>query len=169
MKLLHKIDKAVAIFTNVLSGTAGIMMALLTGFVFAEVLCRYVFKSPIVITTEMTNILFPWIVALSSISIARDNGNTALIFIKEKLSGNACHAAEIVVHIIILYFSVFMSVASFNLCVSLKNEILVLTRVSKVFTYGSMFIGFLGITIVVTYNLLKYILLDMMKIGGENI
>lgn len=169
MKLLHKIDKAVDMFTNVLSGIAGIMMALLTGFVFAEVLCRYVFKSPIVITTEMTNILFPWIVALSSISIARDNGNTALVFIKEKFQGTACHIVEIIVHIIMLYFSVFMSVASFNLCVSLKNEILVLTRVSKVFTYGSMFIGFVGITIVVAYNMVKYILFNMVNIGGENV
>lgn len=167
MNAMKKIDRGVCILTNVLSGAAGIMMALLTIFVFAEVLCRYVFKAPIVITSEMTNILFPWIVSLSAISIAKDNGNTALVFIKEKFTGMTRHVIEIAVHMIMLYFSVLMSVASFNLCVSLKKEILVLTGISKALVYGSMFIGFIGITIVIAFNLIKYILFDICKRGGE--
>lgn len=167
MGTIRKIDKMVHVLTNVLSGIAGIMMGLLTGFVFAEVLCRYVFKSPIVITTEMTNILFPWIVSLSAISIARNNGNTALIFIKEKFTGTARHAVEIMVHAIMLYFSVFMAVSSFNLCKSLAKEILVLTGISKALVYGSMFVGFVGITIVVAFNLFKYVLFDICRLGGD--
>lgn len=169
MGVIKKIDKVVHILSNVLSGIAGIMMALLTAFVFAEVLCRYVFKSPIVITNEMTNILFPWIVSLSAISIARDNGNTALIFIKEKFKGTLRHAVEIAVHVIMLYFSVFMAVASFNLCKSLAKEILVLTGISKALVYGSMFVGFAGITLVVGFNLLKYVMFDICKLGGETV
>ena len=167
MGAIKKIDKIVHMLSNVLSGIAGIMMALLTAFVFAEVLCRYVFKSPIVITNEMTNILFPWIVSLSAISIARDNGNTALIFIKEKFKGTLRHIVEIAVHVIMLYFSVFMAVASFNLCKSLAKEILVLTGISKALVYGSMFVGFVGITLVVGFNLLKYVMFDICKLGGE--
>ena len=169
MGAIKKMDKVVHILSNVLSGIAGIMMALLTAFVFAEVLCRYVFKSPIVITNEMTNILFPWIVSLSAISIARDNGNTALIFIKEKFKGTLRHVVEIAVHVIMLYFSVFMAVASFNLCRSLAKEILVLTGISKALVYGSMFVGFVGITLVVGFNLLKYVMFDICKLGGETV
>lgn len=169
MEIIKKIDKAVYILTNILSGIAGIMMALLTTFVFAEVLCRYVFKSPIVITTEMTNILFPWIVSLSAISIARDNGNTALVFIKEKFRGTFRHVVEVAVHVVMLYFSVFMSYASFELSKSLSKEILVLTGISKALVYGSMFVGFVGITIVVAFNLIKYILIDICKMGGETV
>lgn len=169
MGAIKKIDKVVHMLSNVLSGIAGIMMGLLTAFVFAEVLCRYVFKSPIVITNEMTNILFPWIVSLSAISIARDNGNTALIFIKEKFKGTQRHVVEIAVHVIMLYFSVFMAVASFNLCKSLAKEILVLTGISKALVYGSMFVGFVGITLVVGFNLLKYVMIHICKLGGETV
>lgn len=167
MGTIKKIDKVVHLLSNLLSGIAGIMMALLTVFVFAEVLCRYVFKSPIVITNEMTNILFPWIVSLSAISIARDDGNTALVFIKQKFKGNLRHVVEIAVHVIMLYFSVFMAVASFSLCKSLAKEILVLTGISKAMVYGSMFIGFVGITLVVSFNLLKYVVFDICRLGGE--
>lgn len=167
MEIFKKIDRGIYVFTNALGIVAGIMMALLTGFVFAEVLCRYVFKSPIVVTTEMTNILFPWIVSLSAISIAKDNGNTALVFIKEKFRGTFRHVAEIAVHMVMLYFSVFMAVASFNLSSSLSKEIMVLTGISKALMYGSMFVGFVGITIVVGFNLFKYIIFDMAKMGGE--
>ena len=167
MEIFKKIDRGIYVFTNAVGIVAGIMMALLTGFVFAEVLCRYVFKSPIVVTTEMTNILFPWIVSLSAISIAKDNGNTALVFIKEKFRGTFRHVAEIAVHMVMLYFSVFMAVASFNLSSSLSKEIMVLTGISKALVYGSMFVGFVGITIVVGFNLFKYIIFDMAKMGGE--
>lgn len=166
MGAIKKIDKVVHLLSNLLSGIAGIMMALLTVFVFAEVLCRYVFKSPIVITNEMTNILFPWIVSLSAISIARDDGNTALVFIKQKFKGKLRHVVEIAVHVIMLYFSVFMAVASFSLCKSLAKEILVLTGISKAMVYGSMFVGFVGITLVVGFNLLKYVVFDICKLGG---
>lgn len=167
MGAMNKIDRIIHMLSNLLSGVAGIMMALLTVFVFAEVLCRYVFKSPIVITNEMTNILFPWIVLLSAISIARDDGNTALVFIKQKFEGRLRHIVEVAVHVIMLYFSVFMSVASFNLCKSLAKEILVLTGISKAMVYGSMFVGFVGITLVVGFNLLKYVMFDICKLGGE--
>ena len=167
MEIFKKIDRGIYVFTNALGIVAGIMMALLTGFVFAEVLCRYVFKSPIVVTTEMTNILFPWIVSLSAISIAKDNGNTALVFIKEKFRGTFRHVAEIAVHMVMLYFSVFMAVASFNLSSSLSKEIMVLTGISKALVYGSMFVGFVGITIVVGFNLFKYIIFYIAKMGGE--
>lgn len=166
MDIFKKIEKGIYVFTNALGILAGLMMALLTGFVFAEVLCRYIFKSPIVITTEMTNILFPWIVSLSAISIAKDNGNTALVFIKEKFRGTFRHVAEIAVYMVMLYFSVFMAVASFKLSSSLSKEIMVLTGISKALVYGSMFIGFVGITIVVGFNLLKYIVFDVAKMGG---
>lgn len=166
MKIFKIIDKGVNSLANVLSTIAGIMMALLTAFVFAEVVSRYVLKTPIIITTEMTNILFPWIVALSAITIAKDNGNTALVFIKEKFTGITRHVIEIIVHLIMLNFSVAMAIASYSLSYSLRNEILALTRISKVFTYGSMFICFVGIAIVVGYNLIKYILFDIIKVEG---
>lgn len=43
---------------------------------------------------------------------------------------------------------------------------MVLTGISKALVYGSMFVGFVGITIVVGFNLLKYIVFDMVKMGG---
>lgn len=167
MAFFNKLEKGVNLFTAILSGIAGIMMALLTGFVFAEVLCRYVFHAPIVITSEMTNILFPWIVGLSAIAIAKDGGNTALVFVKEKFSGMPRHVLEVIIHVVMIYFSVVLSIASFQLSWSLRREILVLTHVSKALVYGSVFVGFVGVTIVVAFNLLKYILFDICKAGGH--
>ncbi|MGE4531268.1 MAG: TRAP transporter small permease [Acidithiobacillus sp.] len=167
MNIVTAIDSVIEKFTRLLSGLGGILMAVMTCFVFVDVTCRYIFKTPVVISNEMTNILFPWIVALSAVSIARNNGNTALTFIKEKFHGAFRHCLEILVYLVMIYFSTMMTKAAWLLCYQLRREILALTRVSKVAVYGSMLICFGGITLVVTWNLIKYIYTEVLKLGGE--
>ena len=166
VNLFDTIDKIIEGFTKLLSGIAGIMMGVMAAFVFADVSCRYVFKAPVVICNEMTNILFPWIVALSAVSIAKNYGNTALTFIKEKFKGPFRHFIEIFGHVVMLYYSVMMTSASWNLCYKLRREIMALTRISKAFVYGSMLVCFVGITIVTAWNLVKYIRANYAEMMG---
>lgn len=164
MKTLYWIDKLIDRLCTILNGVAGLCMAALTVDVFIQVIFRHFLKMPIAISTELTTIFFPWITCLSMISIAKREENTALVLFYDKFRGVGKHFIFMFVHIVMLLFAYFMTIAAFRLSTSLASEILPLTRLSKAFTYGSMVIGFAGVAIVEVYLLIRYILINIVKI-----
>ena len=65
------------------------------------------------------------------------------------------------------FFSAVMAKSAFDLSLSLVDEYLALTHLSKAFTYGSMFIGFVGVCIMLAFNLLKYVMIEIVRIDKE--
>lgn len=169
MKILESIERVIDVLCKILEGLAGICMAFLTLDVFIQVIFRYFIKKPIAISTELTTIFFPWIVCLSMIVIARREGNTALVLFFDKFKGKAKHVVSLFVYFVMLAFSYLMTIASFRLSRSLAGEILPLTRISKAFTYGSMVVGFSGVTIVMVFLIIRYVLKNMISTDGENV
>ncbi len=167
MKALKLAEKIVDFICNVMTGIAALMMAALTLDVFIQVIFRSILQKPIAVSTELTTIFFPWIVCLAMVVIARKNANTALVLFFDKLKGRARHAAVIFIDLVMIEFSVSMAIAAYSLSASLVNEILPLTGLSKAANYGAMVVGFVGVTIMVTFNMVKYILLDVLKIDEK--
>lgn len=166
MKVLSAVEKAVDFLCSIMTGIGAIMMAALTLDVFLNVVFRSL-GMPIVVSVELTTIFFPWIVCMAMIVIARRQENTALVLFFDKFTGVFRHIAVVFVNATMLFFSVVMAKSAFDLSMSLVNEYLALTHLSKAFTYGSMFVGFVGVSIMVGFNLLKYVLIDIVKIDKE--
>ncbi|MGI5963756.1 MAG: TRAP transporter small permease [Lawsonibacter sp.] len=167
MKTLRSIERVVDVICNIMTGIGAIMMAALTLDVFVQVIFRYFLQMPIAVSTELTTIFFPWIVCMAMVVIARRNENTALVLFFDKFKGVARHIAVIFVDLVMIEFSVFMAMSAYSLSMSLANEILPLTGLSKAVNYGSMVVGFIGVTIMVGFNLIEYILVDIVKIGEK--
>ena len=159
MKVLSAIEKAVDFLCNIMTGIAALMMAALTLDVFLNVIFRTIGK-PIVVSVELTTIFFPWIVCMAMIVIARRQENTALVLFFDKFKG-------IVRHIAVIFINGTMAKSAFDLSLSLVDEYLALTHLSKAFTYGSMFIGFVGVCIMLAFNLLKYVMIEIVRIDKE--
>ena len=160
MKTLKKFEAITDLICKILTAVSAIALGLLTIDVFAQVCMRYIFQTPIALSTELTQIFFPWTVCLAMIPIARNNENTALVLFYDKFTG-------IGKHIVFLWFSVLMCISSYRLCASLVTEILPLTRMSKALNYGSMFVGFVGVCVMIAFNVVEYILLNMVKISDD--
>ena len=163
MKVLSAIEKAVDFLCNIMTGIAALMMAALTLDVFLNVIFRTIGK-PIVVSVELTTIFFPWIVCMAMIVIARRQENTALVLF---FKGIVRHIAVIFINGTMFFFSAVMAKSAFDLSLSLVDEYLALTHLSKAFTYGSMFIGFVGVCIMLAFNLLKYVMIEIVRIDKE--
>lgn len=167
MKTLKKFEAITDLICKILTAVSAIALGLLTIDVFAQVCMRYIFQTPIALSTELTQIFFPWTVCLAMIPIARNNENTALVLFYDKFTGIGKHIVFLFVNAVMLWFSVLMCISSYRLCTSLVTEILPLTRMSKALNYGSMFVGFVGVCVMIAFNVVEYILLNMVKISDD--
>ncbi len=163
MKALQTVERAIDFICKIMTGLGAILMAALTLDVFLNVIFRAIGK-PIVVSVELTTIFFPWIVCVAMIVIARRQENTALVLFFEKFKGPFRHLAVAFINAVMFIFSFVMARSAYELSVSLIDEYLALTHISKAFTYGSMVVGFVGVCIMVAFNMFKYILVEIVKL-----
>lgn len=166
MKVLKAFEKGIDIFCRLMEIIGGILMAALTLDVFLNVIFRAI-NRPIIVSVELTTIFFPWIVCVAMIVIARRSENTALVLFFDKFKGIARHIAVFFINGVMFAFSAVMAKSAYELSASLANEFLSLTHLSKAFTYGSMVIGFVGVCFMLVFNVVEYVLLDIMKIDKK--
>jgi len=166
MKVILAIEKVIDFLCAIMTALGALLMAALTLDVFLNVIFRTIGK-PIVVSVELTNIFFPWIVCVAMIVIARRQENTALVLFFDKFKGPFRHIAVIFINCIMIWFSVVMAKSAYSLSISLVNELLALTHLSKAYVYGSMVVGFVGVAVMVSFNLLKYVAVEMLKIDKE--
>ena len=167
MKVLQTIEKGIDFLCKIMTGIGALLMAALTLDVFLNVIFRRIGR-PIVVSVELTTIFFPWIVCVAMIVIARRQENTALVLFFEKFKGPFRHLAVVFINAVMFIFSFVMARSAYELSLSLVDEYLALTHISKAFTYGSMVVGFAGVCIMVAFNLLEYILLEVLKLEKED-
>lgn len=141
------------ILERIVNVICALLVALLTIVVGTEVISRYFFGFPIIITTELTNITFPWIVALAATTITMHDENISLLFVKEKFKGRMRFILEIFLRVLSILFCVFMMKSSFDLNVTLSSQRMALLGFSKVVLYSSVFFSFSVMTLILVYKL----------------
>jgi TRAP-type C4-dicarboxylate transport system permease small subunit len=143
---MQRIIKGVDIF-------ASIMLVLLTLVVFGEVLSRYVFDFPLVFSNELTKILFPWMIFVAAISVTKNEDHLSINYFRELLPKAGQKIAFIFSKLVMLYFSFYMVVSSYELAKGVINQPLPMLRISKSWLYASMTVSFSAIIIILIYQL----------------
>ncbi|MDQ0252998.1 TRAP-type C4-dicarboxylate transport system permease small subunit [Evansella vedderi] len=143
------IDKTVQILDLAACG----LMALLTLVVFSEVLSRYVFNYPLVFSNELTQLLFPWTIFLGIIAVTKNEGHLSITFFRELLPKAMQKLAFIFSKLVMLYFSFYMLVSSYNLAQTVSNQVLPMLRISRAWLFYSVVVSFAAITIILIYQL----------------
>lgn len=138
---------------KVINIISAMLVAFLTIVVGTEVISRYFFGLPIAITTELTNITFPWIVALAATTITLNDENISLLFIKEKFKGRRRFILETILQILSIIFCLFMVKSSFDLNMTLSTQRMALLGFSKVVLYSSVLLSFSIMSIIMIYKL----------------
>lgn len=135
-----------------------VLMVLLTLVVFIEVFSRYIFNLPIKITGEMTQLIFPWLVFMTTIAVTRNDDHLALHYVRNKLPKIGQKIVVIITKLIMVYFSFFMLISSYQLSVAVINQPLPVLRISKAWLYSSVTVAFFGVTIILIYQIVMIIL-----------
>ncbi|MGM8213889.1 TRAP transporter small permease [Virgibacillus sp. W0430] len=144
--MINKFIHFVQIVTN-------IMMALLTIIVSFEVVSRYFLNMPIKQTGELVALIFPWMAFLAAIIVTKDNGHFFVSYFRNKLPEKAQIVSVFITKLIMLYFSVYMIISSFQLINISTTQKLPVLQISKAWLHYSITVAFIGITLIIVYQL----------------
>ncbi|MGO4887577.1 TRAP transporter small permease [Anaerobacillus sp. MEB173] len=139
----------------------GLLMVLLTLIVFIEVLSRYFLKLPLTYTGELTSLIFPWMIFIGAISVTKEDGHLAINYFRSLMPRTGQKIALIITKLIMIYFSVFMVMSSYQLSQVVTNQLMPMLRISKSWLYISGTVAFIGVTIILIYQLILIVLNKM--------
>lgn len=137
---------------------ASAMLVLLTLVVFGEVLSRYVFNFPLVFSTELTNVFFPWMIFVAAISVTKKEDHLSINYFRELLPKRGQKIAFIFSKLVMLFFSVYMVISSYQIAIAVAKQPLPMLRISKAWLYASMTVSFSAIIIILIYQLVMIIM-----------
>ncbi|MFC1858578.1 TRAP transporter small permease [Thermodesulfobacteriota bacterium] len=100
-----------------------VMVPLMAIIVIAQVVMRYVFKSPFIWAEEAARYLLIWIACLGSAYAVREKFHISVLFFHEKLQGHAKDSATMIIHFLVIGFFVICVVSGFSLARSEWGQI----------------------------------------------
>ena len=149
--------------------TSALMVAL-TAVVFFNVIARFFFDIPIAFTYELVELLFPWIVFLAVINVTLDNENIDIQFFAKLTPKPFQVIAAYFTKLVMLFFSVYITISSFHLATAVKNHTLPILGISKSWLYWSVTVSFIGVSLVIIYQTILMILgTKTSKEGGDRL
>ena len=84
-----------------------LMVPLMTGIIFVQVVLRYVFHSPFSWAEELARYLLIWITCLGSAYAIRDGMHISINYLQSKLKGSAQTLVRMVIYVLTLGFFIY--------------------------------------------------------------
>jgi TRAP-type transport system small permease protein len=84
-----------------------VMVPVMTGIIFVQVVLRYVFQSPFSWAEELARYLLVWITCLGSAYAIRDGMHISISYLRTKLRGPAQTAVTAIIYVITLGFFIY--------------------------------------------------------------
>jgi len=157
-RIVTFLDKLAEQFIRYISILIELLMAVLVGVVFVEVVMRYLFGRPISSVAELTQVLFPWMTFLAAIEITKNEEHLAITLLRYNLPKKLNRINLIFIKLIMIFFSYYMIESSIRISVaSATIRLGVLRFLTKAHLYSSMTVAFTGIFAILIYQLLALI------------
>ena len=130
--------------TNLISFAA---LAMLTGCVLWGVLTRYVTEKPAVWTTELSGILFTWVVFIGVMSAQREGRHIRVTLLIDILPESAKRHVVKASEIIVLVFLIYVAYLSFEMMQNGATRPSPVLRIPFLYVYLATAICFVGMSI----------------------
>lgn len=128
--------------SKVIITVANISLLSITILVTIEVFSRKLFNVSFIFVTSLTSIFFPWLVFLAIILITEANEHIAVNYFFNKLNDKAKKYAALFNRLVMIIFSVFMTISSYKLTVDVTNINIPVINISRSWLYSSMVVAF---------------------------
>jgi TRAP-type C4-dicarboxylate transport system permease small subunit len=138
-----------------------VLMVALTLVVFSEVMSRYLFKVPLAFSGELTSLIFPWLIFLAAITVTKDEGHLSINYFRTLMPKLGQRIAHIITKLIMLYFSIFMVISSYQLAQVSAKQLMPMLRISKSWLYISGIVAFIGVSIILLFQLVLLVMNKM--------
>lgn len=125
-----------------------IIMSVMSLMVFGNVVLRYLANSSITSSEELSRFLFVWLTFLATILAYYENQHIYVDFIVKKFNMLTQHIIRIIVDILIIICSLFITYGSYHLTLIGAQELSPVTLIPMSYVYISGVIGGVGLIIV---------------------
>lgn len=146
--LMEKVVRVVDRLVDILETVAGVLMVGLTVVVITAVVSRSALQVPLRTTTEMSGLIFAWLVFLAAISVTHKQDNIAVTFFRDKLPGPLPAISEVAMKVLMLGFSAVLAWSSFQLTTAVMDQRLPVLQVSTAWLNGSVAVAFTLIAVI---------------------
>lgn len=150
-----KIVKGINQLINIITVICILLMSI---FVFANVVSRYVFNYSIAWSEEMSRFLFVWMVFLGTILVTKEKSLLDVDIFVNKLSRKTRKIVDLISNIIILLILVIVLVGSWKLTVVNLHSYAPGTGIPYAFLYGIGIILSIGMIIIIIVNVYQIII-----------
>ncbi|GAB3790700.1 TRAP transporter small permease [Virgibacillus kimchii] len=142
-------------FVRISELIAMLSMLFLTAVVCVEVFMRSVLNYPIVASSELYMIFFPWVIFLGAIAVTQKKEHIQITFFIDRLPPLGYKVMNTIIHIVMLIFSVYIIYASWDMIQNVSNQIFPVLRISRSWSVVPMTIAFTLISIILIYYTIK--------------
>ncbi len=113
MQALHKVNK---VLYEIVKKVIVVLLLLMAAFVFAQVLARYVFKTPLAWSEEITTYMFSWLAYIGAAAVTYKNDHVAITTLVDGMKNKQVQKViRIITQLIIFAFYVLVCYESFHL------------------------------------------------------
>lgn len=155
------IEKVIVVFSALGAG----LMVLLTLVVFGEIVSRYFLGLPITFSSELTSVIFPWIVFLMVVEVTKRNDHIAITLFSDMTPPVARRILSVLTQCIMLFFSLCLTYSSYELCVASRHITLpVLSFMTKVYQYAAITVSFSLVSVVLLLRVIR----DIRGVGSPH-
>lgn len=113
MQVLHNVNR---ILYEIVKKVIIALLILMSTFVFAQVICRYVLKQPLVWSEELTTYMFSWLAYIGAAAVTYRNDHVAITTLVDGIRNKTIQKLiRIATQIIIFVFYVMVCYLSFHL------------------------------------------------------
>ena len=124
-----------------LAGIVGFLGVL--GITFAQVLTRYVLKTPLAASEELSRILFIWISFLGAAMVMKGNEHIRLDVVKEYIGVRMSLILELFIQVLLFLFNSVMVVQGIYLMTITTRQVTSVTRIPMSYIYLIIPLSFL--------------------------
>jgi TRAP-type C4-dicarboxylate transport system permease small subunit len=150
---------------NIVALLSGAFLLILVSIVCLEIIVRFLFDFPIVYTTELTQLFFPWMIFLGAVAVTHRKGHIKINFFNKKLPVKIKSANGFFIQGIMLFFSILVCISSFEFSRRFSSQYMPVLRISMSWLYSSMVVSFGLISIILFYQ----VILKIFRIDTSNI
>lgn len=138
MNTLEKISKTIDSCVRYFIGT--VLFAMFS-LVVLQVLLRYIFKSPLAWTDELSRYLMTWMIFIGSCVASRECSHLGVTILYDKLSKNPKIFLLFIINICVCVFLILVALQSYYLLDTVKNATSPALQISMALPYISVPIG----------------------------
>jgi len=138
------LNKILDYIIDVAQYISAILMAIITLLTFYEVVARYIFGKPWIMSNALIMLFFPWMLFIALITVTANKEHMEVRIIKKMFPEKIQGYLSVLASVIMFTFMIFIVISGIQLSQVVMTQKIPILNISKAWLYMSMSVSTLG-------------------------